>query len=88
VISDLDTYQLPDAKGYTAMVRHLTGMDDTLRQRLRDEVLGTSKLDFHAFAEILEDLAASGRVVVMGSQAAINAANQDHAGWLAVQKIL
>jgi presequence protease len=88
VISDLDSYQLPDAKGYTAMIRHLTGMEDTRRQRLRDEVLATRPEDFSKFARILEDLAAGGRVVVLGSQAAINAANQDKNDWLAVQKVL
>lgn len=88
VISDLDSYQLPDAKGYTALVRHLTGMHDARRQRLRDEVLATRPQDFHAFAQVIQELAAKGRVVVMGSQTAINAANQDGSGWLEVQKVL
>ncbi len=88
VVSDLDSYQLPDARGYTALMRHLVGFDDTRRQRLRDQVLGTRAEDFHTFSEVLENLASVGRVVVMGSQASLNAANQNNPGWLAVQKIL
>ena len=42
VIGQMDSYQLPDAKGFTSLVRHLTGYDDDLRQRLRDEVLATT----------------------------------------------
>ena len=69
-------------------MRHLTGFDETRRQRLRDQVLGTRAEDFHTFSEVLENLASVGRVVVMGSQASLNAANQNNPGWLAVQKIL
>ena len=46
-IGDLDSYQLPDAKGYTSMMRHLTGIDEVYRQRMRDEILGTTAEDFH-----------------------------------------
>lgn len=88
VISDLDNYQLPDAKGYTSMVRYLVGMDDTKRQRLRDQVLATTGDDFRRVADLLEQVAATGRVVVLGSEKAIEAANQQHTGWLAVQKVL
>lgn len=88
VISDLDSYQLPDAKGYSSMLRYLIGMDDARRQQIRNEVLATNAGDFHAFAEILAELAASGRVVVMGSQSAIETANQAKTGWLTVHKVL
>ena len=30
-IGDMDSYQLPDAKGYTSMMRHLTGRTDEIR---------------------------------------------------------
>ena len=36
-IGDIDTYQLPDAKGYTSMQRYLAGESDDIRQRQRDE---------------------------------------------------
>jgi Zn-dependent M16 (insulinase) family peptidase len=74
-IGDLDAYQLPDAKGYTSMMRHLTGRTDELRQKTRDEVLSTNGEDFIAFGEVLEKVAQSEAVTVMGSQSAIENAN-------------
>jgi hypothetical protein len=74
-IGDLDTYQLPDAKGYTSMLRHLTGRTDERRQKLRDEVLSTNGEDFIAFGEVLEKVAQSNAVAVLGSQNAIESAN-------------
>merc|ERR1711957_318482 len=38
-IGDVDSYMLPDAKGYQAMLRHLLSEGDEYRQRLRDEIL-------------------------------------------------
>ncbi|MCS7087820.1 MAG: insulinase family protein [Thermoflexales bacterium] len=78
VIGDLDAYMLPDAKGYTAMVRWLTGETDEFRQRLRDEVLSTAREDFVRFAEVADALRAHGRVVVMGSAQALTSAAQAH----------
>ncbi len=70
-VGDLDGYQLPDAKGSTAMIRLLLGDDDAYRQRIRDEVLGTTLADFHAFGDVLAQLAARGAVVAMGGEAAM-----------------
>ena len=46
--------QLPDAKGYTALMRHLLKVKDEERQQRREEVLGTTQKDFRAFGETLE----------------------------------
>jgi hypothetical protein len=70
-IGDMDSYQLPDAKGYTSMLRYLTGRSDELLQKERDEILSTSGEDFIAFGEILEKAAKSQAVAVIGSQSAI-----------------
>ena len=70
-IGDLDSYQLPDAKGYTSMMRYITGRNDALRQKYRDEVLSTNGEDFIAFGEVLEKVAQSDAVVVLGSQSAL-----------------
>jgi Zn-dependent M16 (insulinase) family peptidase len=70
-ISDIDSYQLPDAKGYSAFVRRLTGYTDELRQQVRDEVLATSTDSFRKFADALEAGAKVGRVVVVGPPTAI-----------------
>jgi Zn-dependent M16 (insulinase) family peptidase len=74
-IGDLDAYQLPDAKGYTSMLRYLTNRTDELRQEIRDEVLSTNGEDFIAFGEVLEKVAQSNAVAVLGSQNALESAN-------------
>jgi len=73
-IGDLDGYQLPDAKGYTSLMRHLTGKTDEMRQKERDEILSTNGEDFIALGEVLEKFAKSEAVVAVGSQSAIEGA--------------
>lgn len=76
-ISEMDNYQLPDAKGYTAMLRHLTGITDETRQRIRDEVLGMTVTDFRTFADALDQCVRDhGQIVVMGAAESITAANE------------
>ncbi len=87
-ISAMDGYQLPDAKGYTSMARHLLQESDENRQRTRDEVLGTTLADFHRFAEIIDAARSKARVVVMGSQQALAAANAEKADWLKLLKVM
>ena len=70
-IGDFDSYQLPDAKGYTSMIRHLTGIDDGYRQKMRDQVLATDAESFTAFAGVLDEAAIAGRVAVFGSAEAV-----------------
>jgi Zn-dependent M16 (insulinase) family peptidase len=88
VIGDIDAYQLPDAKGYTAMARSMLGITDQDRQRIRDQVLGTTQQDFLAFADVLEEIQRDSRVVVMGSEQAIRDANQNQPDWLTVTRVL
>jgi presequence protease len=87
-IGDLDIYQLPDAKGYTAMVRYLVKIDDTERQKFRDQVLSTSEDDFRAFGAVLERIAGNETVVVLGSAGAIERVNAQHPGWLQITRVL
>jgi Zn-dependent M16 (insulinase) family peptidase len=87
-ISDIDAYQLPDAKGYTSMLRYLAGDTDEIRQRTREEILATTIADFRTFADVLEQVNDRGMVVVLGSQAAIEAVNAARPGWLDVAKVL
>ena len=88
VIGQLDDYQLPDAKGYTSMVRHLLGESDEFRQKIRDEVLGTTAQDFKNFAEVLQAVAEQGEVVVVGADDAIQAANDEGDAQLETLKVL
>ncbi|NCP85842.1 MAG: peptidase M16 [Anaerolineae bacterium CG_4_9_14_3_um_filter_57_17] len=87
-IGEIDAYQLPDAKGWTSMAHHLTGYTDEMRQQTRAEVLATSVKDFQRFAETLEQVAAHGEVVVLGSAEAVEKANQEKQGFLKVKKVL
>jgi Zn-dependent M16 (insulinase) family peptidase len=87
VIGDLDAYQLPDAKGFASLQRHLAGETDEDRQQLRDSVLAASQSDFHRLGEALEAVKSAGQVVVLGSAEAIEAASAENPGWLNVQKV-
>lgn len=87
-IGQLDAYQLPDAKGFTSMVRYLLGETDEERQQLRDEVLDTTLDDFKRFGEVLEEMAEVGQIVVLGGADAIARANEQRDGFLSVTKVL
>jgi Zn-dependent M16 (insulinase) family peptidase len=54
-IGTLDSYQLPDAKGYSSCMRYLLKYTDEERQQLRDEVLATTQEHFNAFGQTLID---------------------------------
>ena len=49
----MDGYQLPDAKGNTALMRHILGVGEAERQQRREEILSTRKEQFREFAEAL-----------------------------------
>jgi Zn-dependent M16 (insulinase) family peptidase len=87
-IGDIDTYRLPDAKGYTSMVRQLSGETDEERQQLREEVFSTTTAHFKAFAEALDRVKEEGLVKVLGSESAIQGAQADRPGWLELLKVL
>jgi len=87
-IGELDAYQLPDAKGFTSLIRYLTGDTDESRQQFRDEVLSTTAKDFQSFGEVLAAVKEKGEVVVLGAQEAINRANAERGNWLEVTKVL
>lgn len=88
VIGSVDTYRLPDAKGFTSLVWELAGDSEDARQKRRDEILGASNRDFKALAEALDQVASKGQVVVLGSETAIKAANDERGGFLKVTKVL
>ncbi len=87
-IGRLDAYQLPDAKGYSSMARHLIGYTDAMRQQFRDEVLSTTQRDFRDFAPVLERLNDVGKIVVLGSADAIQEANVSLSEELKITKVL
>ena len=87
-IGILDAYQLPDAKGYTALTRYLVGESDEARQATRDQVLGTTAADFRAFADVLDEVRRAGRVVVLGAGDALQTANRAQGDFLQIQRVL
>mmetsp|Transcript_12 Transcript_12/g.24 ORF Transcript_12/g.24 Transcript_12/m.24 type:complete len:958 (+) Transcript_12:698-3571(+) len=76
-IGDVDSYMLPDAKGYQAMLRHLLEEGDDYRQRLRDEILSTTGADFSRFAGALAAVSENGALCAVGSKEAIEAAREE-----------
>jgi Zn-dependent M16 (insulinase) family peptidase len=87
-IGDIDRHLLPDAKGYTSMVRYLTNDTEEIRQVLREEVLNTSPVDLESFTNALDAVKENGLVKVIGSASAIESAAAQKEGWLEVFKLL
>jgi len=87
-IGEVDTYRLPDAKGFASMQRHLIGDTDEERQRMREEILATTAKDLRNFADAMAEVAAHGRVAVLGSEQAIEGANKQRPGFLSVSRVL
>ncbi|MCY3718317.1 MAG: insulinase family protein [Anaerolineaceae bacterium] len=78
-IGSLDSYQLPDAQGYSSLMRHLVGLTDDMRQENREQVLATTGADLRRFADALAAVRDQGDIVVLGSAAALEAAGQERA---------
>ncbi|MGV8074930.1 MAG: insulinase family protein [Syntrophobacteraceae bacterium] len=87
-IGQIDSYLLPDAKGYMSMIRSMIGISEEDRQRIREEVLSTTADNFRDFAEAVEQVKDKGIVKVLGSQAGIESASADNPGWLNIKKVL
>lgn len=65
-VGDIDAYQLPDARGHSALMRHLLGVTQAERQQRREEVLGTTLADIRAFGEAVACVSGpAGRVVAV-----------------------
>jgi Zn-dependent M16 (insulinase) family peptidase len=87
-IGDIDHYMLPDAKGYTSMVRYLTGQNEKELQQIREEVLNTRASDFRSFIKPLEAVKEKGLVKVLGSEKAIQEAQMGRQRGLHILKVL
>jgi hypothetical protein len=87
-IGELDSYMLPDMKGYVSMLRRLTGDSEEERQKMRDQILGTTAKDFRAFAEVLDKVNRNGIVKVLGAQEAIDSALVERPMWLNTFRLL
>ena len=87
-IGSLDTYQLPDAKGYTSMVYYLSEETEEQRQLRRDQILRTTQNDFRSFAEELAALNQHGSVVIMGSKQAFDELEKERRNWLEIRGLM
>ncbi|KAF5843319.1 Metalloenzyme, LuxS/M16 peptidase-like protein [Dunaliella salina] len=87
-IGDVDAYQLPDAKGYSAMGRYLLGISDEERQERRDQILSTSPKDFKEFGEVLECVNRAGRVAAVTSAEKAKAVNEQIPSFWELKKVL
>lgn len=87
-IGELDGYMLPDAKGFASLVRRISGNTDDMRQRMRDEVLGTGVKDFRAFAEVLMAAKDAGPVAMLGSETSLARVHAARPGWLQETRVL
>eukprot|EP00172_Hildenbrandia_rubra_P000272 Plantae.Rhodophyta-Hildenbrandia_rubra.ctg1121.p1 GENE.Plantae.Rhodophyta-Hildenbrandia_rubra.ctg1121~~Plantae.Rhodophyta-Hildenbrandia_rubra.ctg1121.p1 ORF type:complete len:1138 (-),score=234.26 Plantae.Rhodophyta-Hildenbrandia_rubra.ctg1121:257-3262(-) len=77
LIGSLDSYELPDAKGFSSAVRYMTGQTDEIRQERRDQVLGATNKDFRELGEALEEIKKNGTVVIVGGEEAIKKAQEE-----------
>lgn len=87
-IGDVDSYQLPDAKGYSSLLRHLLGITDEERQRRRGEILSTSLKDFKEFADAIEAVKDKGVVVAVASPDDVEAAHKECSNFFQIKKAL
>ena len=76
-IGEMDAHMLPDSKGFVSMIRHLTGITDAHRQKVRHEILNATSGDFRHFAEAVALVARQGRTVVLGSEEAARESGLD-----------
>ncbi len=53
-IGEMDGYQLPDAKGFSSMIRYLSNISDDYRQKVRNEILEAGLEDFQKFGRALD----------------------------------
>ncbi|KAM0948972.1 putative peptidase M16, metalloenzyme, LuxS/M16 peptidase, peptidase M16C associated [Dioscorea sansibarensis] len=87
-IGDVDSYQLPDAKGYSSMLRYLLGVTEEERQRRREEILSTTLKDFKEFADAIKVIKEKGVVVAVASPDDVAAANEERPGFFNIRKAL
>ncbi|XP_024540313.1 presequence protease 1, chloroplastic/mitochondrial [Selaginella moellendorffii] len=86
-IGDVDSYQLPDAKGYSSMLRYILGITEEERKLRREQILSTSLRDFKAFADVLEHVKEKGIVAAVASAEDVESANKERPGLLQPKKV-
>ncbi|XP_020110231.1 presequence protease 2, chloroplastic/mitochondrial-like isoform X1 [Ananas comosus] len=86
-IRDLEGYQLPDAKGYSSLLRYLRGITEEYREKRHGEVLSTTVKDFKEFGDALEAVKDKWVVVAVASPSDVASANEQRPGFFDVKKV-
>ncbi len=81
---DLDSYMIPSARGMSAFVEYLNGIDLAYRQHIRDQALRVTNQDFVRYGAVIEQAATSWERIVLGSESAVQQANTTQQGLFAV----
>ncbi|GAB4853959.1 Homeobox protein PKNOX1 [Ancistrocladus abbreviatus] len=87
-IGDIDAYKLPDAKGYSSLLRYLLGVTEEERESRREEILSTSLKDFKEFADTIDYVKDKGVVVAVASPEDLDSANKERPCYFQVKKVL
>ncbi|KAM5549227.1 presequence protease 1, chloroplastic/mitochondrial [Rosa sericea] len=87
-IGDVDSYQLPDAKGYSSLMRYLLGVSDEERKMRREEILSTSLKDFKEFSNAIDAVKDKGVAVAVASPDDVDAAQKERSNLFEVKKAL
>jgi hypothetical protein len=64
-IGDTDAYQLPDAKGFNALINELTGYTQETRQSIRDQILAADIGAFRRLGTLIEEAARRPMIVAL-----------------------
>ena len=67
-IGEIDHYMLPDAKGFSSLLRYLAGITTDHRQLLRNEVLSTTREHFRQFGDALKEVRDNGLIKILCSK--------------------
>ncbi len=84
-IGEMDSYQLPDARGFMSAIRYLAGVTHEHRQKVREQILNTAIDDFRSFGKALDQSFKSdpGVICIIGGQEKV----EDAAGKLNIDNM-
>ena len=89
VIGSIDTYRLPDAKGFTSLLWELMGDTDEARQQRREEVLGATRQGLRGAGRRARcSCAQTARSWCSAPRRRSTAANAERGAFLKVTKVL
>jgi len=75
-IGEVDAYQLPDAKGFNALMNELTGYTQEVRQTIRNQILATDADAFRRLGAMIEEAMQRSMMVVLSAPERIDKALQ------------